>query len=48
MEGDQEKVEEGTCFHCGAPTEIQLGERWICERCYVVRSSCCTEFEEDE
>jgi hypothetical protein len=47
VDKDDPKSETGICFRCGAPTQSQLGDRWICENCYVVRSSCCTEFEED-
>ncbi|GAA5481550.1 hypothetical protein [Haloferula sargassicola] len=29
------------CDRCGAPTELQFGERWICEDCYVSGGACC-------
>jgi hypothetical protein len=38
----------GECIRCGAETDSQIGEMWICESCYQARSSCCPEFGPDD
>lgn len=48
MEEGASRKEDTRCFRCGAPTDIQMGDIWICETCYQVRSACCSEFEDDD
>ncbi len=38
----------GKCMRCGAETDIRLGDDFICQACYEVRSSCCPEFGPDD
>ncbi len=38
----------GECIRCGVETDSQIGDAWICESCYVARSSCCPEFGPDD
>ncbi len=38
----------GKCIRCGAETDFQVGDTWICESCYQARSSCCPEFGPDD
>lgn len=32
------------CSLCGKPTGLQVGDRPVCEECYVNAGSCCPEF----
>jgi hypothetical protein len=38
----------GECMRCGAETDFQVGDIWICESCYQARISCCPEFGPDD
>ncbi len=46
MEEVPQKEDDSRCSRCGAPTDMQLGDVWICEDCYSVASSCCAGDEE--
>jgi hypothetical protein len=32
------------CETCGASGAVKVGDRWLCESCYVEAGSCCLEF----
>ena len=32
------------CDTCGASGAVNVGDRWLCESCYVEAGSCCLEF----
>ena len=32
------------CENCGASRALKVGDRWLCESCYVEAGSCCLEF----
>jgi hypothetical protein len=32
------------CETCGASGALKVGDRWLCESCYVEAGSCCLEF----
>jgi len=32
------------CETCGASAAVKVGDRWLCENCYVEAGSCCLEF----
>lgn len=33
-----------SCEVCGVPGALKVGDRWLCESCYVEAGSCCPEF----
>jgi len=37
-----------TCEECGAFGAVAVGDRWLCERCYSEKGSCCPEFGKDD
>ncbi|HEY0711004.1 MAG TPA: sigma-70 family RNA polymerase sigma factor, partial [Polyangia bacterium] len=41
------ETSQGVCGDCGAFSDLKFGDRWICETCYTVRGSCCTEFTDE-
>jgi hypothetical protein len=32
------------CETCGGSGALKVGDRWLCESCYVEAGSCCLEF----
>ena len=38
----------GPCVRCGEITSNKLGDVFICQACYEIRSSCCPEFGPDD
>lgn len=36
------------CDECGAFGAVAVGDRWLCERCYSEKGSCCPEFGKDD
>ena len=39
---------QGPCTRCGELTDNRLADVYVCEECYVIRSSCCPEFGPDD
>jgi hypothetical protein len=39
-----EPMARHVCEECGATGAVNVGDRWLCENCYVQAGSCCPEF----
>ncbi|GAB5559761.1 MAG: hypothetical protein SynsKO_14080 [Synoicihabitans sp.] len=37
-----------TCSRCGIETNNHMGDVVICDECYIIRGSCCPEFDPDD
>lgn len=37
-----------SCDECGSFDAVAIGDRWLCERCYSEKGSCCPEFGKDD
>ncbi|MCG8525017.1 MAG: hypothetical protein MI748_01465 [Opitutales bacterium] len=43
-----DEEEAGICERCGIKTTDKLGDAFVCDSCYEIRGSCCTEFGPDD
>ena len=39
-----ETTVKNICEVCGGVGAVKIGDRWLCESCYVEAGSCCPEF----
>jgi hypothetical protein len=37
-------MENTACAFCGHPQATKVGDRYICDDCYIARGSCCAEW----
>ena len=41
-------ITQPTCSRCGVETTSKFGDVFICDECYIIRGSCCPEFEPND
>jgi len=44
----EQKLESGPCDRCGQETDSKVAGAFLCDDCYIARSSCCPEFGPDD